>query len=529
MISINFYRSSCLVFSIIISLVISYKALNTTVPYYDYDSSTVAIFVNNIKENRKHNYFFSTSNENQDKYRAAWSSQWLPLTSFISFISNTFKISSQNTLYLLKLFGLLFSILGTFSLVFFFKKILEHSFFESIMGACFILTAPTFFLYTQTTIANIMLYWFLTWLNFLLICYFIKYNNKYLYILSIPTSFLLLMPYPFVFVFPIFTIFYLFTKESLLKLLKNTHSYLAVALTFLIATILCYLAIYSNNTTIHSYLDDLGYFYSLRKNTNNLGLYDTFITQIEILYQTFITLKSNSIDSRSENMWVLGSFHYTWNIILCLSFFGLITLFKNLELVERKKIILTFIFAHIIIFTFIFNITSRYLLLLTPIIISLLLTGTKSIIKNKFLHCTFLTVLCISTSLITYHISSTTYKKNMINRWKEFDGIEDSIAYLIENKINNDPILFNPGNSNYGTQLLIMALADFKIYSVRYKPMLEHLNNHASVNINSLDNYTLIPYNAIKKFKKLNKNGWFKYSNIVDRYSKNKFIILKKH
>jgi hypothetical protein len=421
-------------------------------PYFDYDSATMSIFVNNLSYNGSYDFGFKSSNEFQDVYRQYWAAYFLPTSIPLSLIQTSLSIPPFNSDMFLKIISLAIGILGCF----FASLLLPQGEPRSRGARLFLifvsLYAPVSFLYFRTAVINILLSFMLFWAAIYIFYLFVQTGkNRYLYGLAPVLAYYGENAYLHIAFLPLIFLCYIAYKKHYLKLLKNKHVYLSAALTIVLYTGSMYVLAIRYDDSHDSFTQKTGQFLKLRGGSlswEKLRL--NLLTDKGLKYvNQHVAPQYDTLGDRSrdDRLWTFNDVLGPWQVLYALFIIGVfISIFSgNIDDVTALFLIIS---GSIVLLCFTVSFPEgRYLLPLVPCYAFFMLK-TVNIMCSKFnmnskLNSLIYLIIVLVLSLHTYSLLTGSYNKFSLKYYHHLYGLKQGIEYIQNHDQAGNPILYS--------------------------------------------------------------------------------------
>ncbi len=468
----------------------AFYGLNKYPPYFDYDSATMSIFVNNLSYNGSYDFGFKSSNEFQDVYRQYWAAHFLPTSIPLSLIQTSLSIPPFNADMFLKITSLLIGILGCF-----FASLLLPSVEPRSGGARFFLIfvslyAPVSFLYFRTAVINIMLSFMLFWAAIYIFYLFVQTGkNRYLYVLAPVLAYYGKNPYLHIAFLPLIFFCYIAYKKLFLKLLKNKHVYLSALLMIVLYTGSTYLLAIRYDNSLDSFTQKTGQFLTLRGGSLSEAwekLELNLLTDKGLKYvNQHVALQHDTLGDRSrdDRLWTFNDILGPWQVLYALFIIGVfISIFSGK--IDDVTTLFLIISGSIVSLCFTVSFPEgRYLLPLVPCYAFFMLK-TVNIICSKFeskLNSLISLIIVLVLSLHTYSLLTGSYNKSSLKYYHNLYGLKQGIDYIQSHDQVGNPILYSD-DFNYESSLYDRLYSNFRISLVPPHELLNILSKRNDIN-----------------------------------------------
>jgi hypothetical protein len=402
-----------------------YYQISDDPPYMDYDSATLGIFVNNLTLHDQHDYFFADQEHSQLQYRSWWATQFLPLAVPLSWVQRLLALDRARVGILLHVFTCLFGFLGCLAASVVMMSRGSERWMERSFVIAFVTAAPPFVLYLRTEVPQILAAFLLFWLAVLLFDRWLsEHRPLQLYALAAVLALFVLIPYPPLGAVPVVFALLLWRRPQQKAVVRDPHVYAAALVWLGLVLAISFGLSLAHTASYAEYLDRIAAFLDRRGHSVSVANLDASLIAAKIhklANQHLLFLRDDLFDqSRTDDLWTLGSVHVVWIALLPVGLFGLVRGLRDKQEAVRLSLL---VLASCYLFFLSFSLPEgRYLLVAVPCYAVFTLYGVKALKgfhRRRAAYAMILVVLAGN----TFWLLTGSYHDYMHERWAKMDGV----------------------------------------------------------------------------------------------------------
>jgi MFS family permease len=411
-----------------------YWRLDNYPPYFDYDSSSLGIFVNNLTFHDRYDYFFERSPVEQDRYRQYWAAHFLPASTVMSAVQTLLGIPADRVDALLKGFTLFFGLIGCLCAAAAVGCFTRRRWAEVLFLVGFTAALPSFLLYLRTGVAHFLFSFFAFWLAVWLIVRFVEWRRpRDVWLLGLVLACYALVPYVPLVTLPLVGLLLVLRWGALRPVLGNWHLYAAALFCVAIFGSLRYAVAVGHEESYDAWQRKATAFVDTRSryamsldalSTSKLPEKVAKLTNQHFLF----SLDKLGDRTRKDDLWTLDTPHLVWVALLPLVGFGA---WRGWRERDRGTDVAGSVLLTGLMQAFTVGMPEgRYLLTVVPCYVYFLLVGVRVLARAPGLREAALGLAMLATAGNSYLLVQGNYNDGMIWRWEQMGGMRESLALI---------------------------------------------------------------------------------------------------